>query len=157
MSNKQKVLLTRIIYGLLVVLVIGLSVFIVSLSRKVNLQNKEIADLKRLNASLEDDYVKNIATITIVDLEGKEKSYFVDKNLNISVYSFLISKDYTSDDFTTLDGIDYFYKNGMTDILELKENQDYYLTDEWGSFLYVGLQAIIIDQDLTVVFSPFPS
>lgn len=158
MSKAKKLLLTKIILGTLTALafvLIGLTIF---LSGKINQLNKQNKALKELNESYEGfldelgvDNYEHFVFLTYIDLDGNETIYFVDKRLELSIYEFLLTKDFSVDDFASYDGTNYYFKDTMTDVLGLDES--YY--DDYG-WLEVGLQAIVIDDDYTVIRSKYP-
>lgn len=156
MSNTKKVLTVRIVLGVLTALVLVLGSLTFINYNKVDRLETQIETLKKVNESLEDSAVENFVVLNFVDLDGSITPYLVDKTLEISIYDFLLTTNKFKDsDFSSFDGENYYFNSSnpdvylKTDVLELQDDGNYYDL-EWGS-LVVGLQAIILDQNYTVV------
>lgn len=161
MSKTKKLLVVRIIFGVLVALVLVLGSLTVVSYNKNNRLNDQIDNLKELNESLTDTAVENFVILTLVDVDKEGaitavKPYFVDKTLDMSIYAFLLTTpDFKDEDFATYDNSNYYFNSTQdgvylkTDVLELQDNASYY-DQEWGS-LVVGLQAVKITNNYTVV------
>lgn len=182
MSNKTRgIVLKSILIGL-VTLVLVLGGVLIYTGTKISKQNDQIGTLQDVNESLSsslqdannkiDDLLEelgrepsesekeNYVVLTVIDEDGNHSVFVVDKRHELSIYDFLLTqKGYSVDDFQSYDGTNYYFANALTDVLELMDNTDYYLTEEWDGVEYtslvVGLQAIVIDQDFTVVKTGF--
>ncbi len=156
--NKKTNIIKITLWGL-TVLIIALSVVIgfqIDTNKKLNIQ---IDALKEVNKSLEEDKVGNYVVLNFVDVDGTITPYLVDKTLELTIFEFLLTKDFSADDFESYDGENYYFKDSMTDVLELKDNENYYETNEWGGVIYtslvVGLNKIKIDRNYTVIKTGF--
>ncbi len=166
MSSKVKMLIIRIVMVVLFGTTLTFGGLFIKSQKQLATSQDQVTNLKELNESLNgflenigvDDY-EDFVFITFIDIDGTETTYFVDKTLNLTIYDFLLTQNFDIDDFESYDGTNYYFKNALTDVLELKDNTDYYETSEWDGVIYtsliVGLQAIVIDQDYTVVRSAF--
>lgn len=162
MSNKKKVLFTRITLGLLLALVLLFGSLTIVNQKKIGRLETQIENLKDLNESLENSDIENFVVLNFVDIDGTIKPYFVDKTLNMSIYEFLLTtKDFKDSDFITHNDKDYFLGTDepltyiITDVVELQGNPDYYEIGDGWQMLEVGLQDIIMDQNYTLVKSVF--
>lgn len=160
MSQTKKVLIVRIILGVLTALVLLLGSLTIINYNKVNRLETQIVNLKTVNESLESSAIENFVVLNFVDLDGSVTPYLVDKTLEISIYDFLLTTNkFTDSDFASYDEVNFYFNSSTpnvfikTDVLELKDDEDYYDL-EWGS-LVVGLQAIILDKNYTVVRDKF--
>lgn len=169
MSDKTKMFITRILVLILVATSAVLGGFIVKKQRDLTVANGQIETLSDANKSYENaikellqtgktDKLESV-TLTVIELDNSETVFEVYLIANISIYDFLLLNGYNKSDFDTFDGTNYYFKNSLTDVNELKDNEDYYETSVWDGVTYVslivGLQDIIIDQNLTVVRSGF--
>lgn len=154
MSKKN---IFKIVLSSLVMATLVLSGLLWVQTSKINRLNNQINVLKDINESLESNEVKNYVTLVYIDnIEDTITHYLVNKELEISIYDYLLTREeFTVDDFSSYDGDNYYFNNALTDVLELKNNEAYYETSEWGTFMLVGLQAIILDQNYTVVRTGF--
>lgn len=158
MSKEKKVLFTRVIMGVLVALVLVLGSFVIINQAKINRLEIQIDNLREVNDSLEQANIENFVILTVIDdIDEETVTYLVDKTLEMSIYDFLLTTNkFTDDDFSSLDGEHFFFTATTpmvyysTDVLELMDNDNYYTTDEWGSFLTTGLNKITINQNYTV-------
>lgn len=140
-------------------LIIILSIITLSNVSKINKLNKQIDTLKDVNEKLDNDIYENYVILTYIDKTKDDdyvKSYLINKNLDLSIYDFLLTtKDFTSDDFSSFDQKNYYFKDSMTDVLELKDNDTYYLENEYGNTLVKGLQSVKLNKNYTVVKSKY--
>lgn len=154
MSKKN---IFKIVLSSLVMATLVLSGLLWVQTSKINRLNNQINVLKDINESLESNEVKNYVTLVYIDnIEDTITHYLVNKELEISIYDYLLTREeFTVDDFSSYVEDNYYFNNALTDVLELKNNEAYYETSEWGTFMLVGLQAIILDQNYTVVRTGF--
>lgn len=157
MSTKKKVLSLRIVLGALVALVLFLGTLTVVNYQKINRLETQVDNLKTVNQSLSDSEVSEYVVLNFIDFDGSITPHLVKKSLNISIYDYLLTlPSFDDSDFNSFDEKNYYFaalsatEYVQTEVLELKDNKDYYTTDEWGSFLSVGLQAIKLDRNYTV-------
>jgi len=150
----QKKHITQIISSLLMIIVISLSIVTISNINKINELNGQIDTLKDINEKLEEDDKKNYVILTYIDKTNDTvSSYLVNKNLDISVYDYLLStKDFNVDDFASWDSENYYFDGFKTDVLELMNDEEYYEIGEYTT-LVKGLQAVIMNKNYTVVKS----
>lgn len=160
MSKKTKVLSLRIIFVVLIAMVLFLSTLTFLNIKKLNRLENQINNLRDTNEVLLNSSVSEYVILNFVDINGSITPYFVNKNLKISIYDFLLTtKDFKDTDFESFDSKNYYFSAlsstefVKTEVTELKDNSDYYTEDEWGKFLIVGLQAITLDRNYTVVRS----
>jgi hypothetical protein len=158
MSNEKKGLTLRIIFGVLVASVLLLGALTVIKVLEVKRLEKQVENVKTVNQSLLDSSVSEYVVLNFVDIDGSITPYLVNKNLGMSIYDFLLTTpDFEDSDFGSFDGTNYYFNSStethITGVVELEDNPNYYDTD-WG-FLIVGLQAIIINQNYTVVRSVY--
>lgn len=164
----NKKVLLQIVLGLLVLLVVSLSVVVGVQATKNNKLEDQINVIKKhnsnwvLNSEEEVDELRDAlnddlryVVVTFIDIDESETYYVVDKNKKLTVYDLLILTTHSVDDFASYDDVNYYFKDAMTDVVELKDNENYYEDSEWGAFLIVGLQGILVDQNLTVIKSGF--
>lgn len=166
MSNKVKMLITRIVILILIATSIVLGGFLVKNHRELTLAENKIEDVNNTNVAYQ-EIIKELAatggksdkletvTLTVIELDNSTTTFDVYLILNISIYDFLLLNGYSKNDFDSWDGANFYFKNSLTDVNELKDNSDYYDTDGVYTSLVVGLQDIIIDQNLTVVRSGY--
>lgn len=163
MSNEKKVLTLRIIFGVLVASVLLLGALTVIKVLEVKRLEKQVENVKTVNQSLLDSSISEYVVLNFVDSDGTITPYFVNKNLNISIYDFLLTTpDFEDSDFSSFNGTDYYFagtnadgKYYKTEVKELEDNPNFYESSEWGNSLVVGLQAIKINQNYTVIRSLF--
>lgn len=160
MSKEKRVLSLRIILGVLVASVLLLGTLTTLNVRQVGRLETQIDNLKKVNQSLIDSSVNEHVVLNVVDVDGSITPYVVNKNLGLSIYDFLLTTNKFSDsDFDSFDGTNYYFsalsptEYVKTEVIELENNPNFYSSDEWGSYLTVGLQAIILNQNYTVVRS----
>lgn len=150
MTNNKKQLATKIILISLILLVSLLFSLLMATTNKLN-SIKDLSTDTVVSGDLDDYYV------VTYKYDEVEKTFFILKTEEeVNLFSFLLTFEmFDQNDFSSFDGINYYFSNTMTDVLELKDDSNYYKTDEWGTFLVVGLQAIYINQNLTIVRSNY--
>lgn len=150
MTNNKKQLATKIILISLILLVSLLFSLLMATTNKLN-SIKDLSTDTVVSGDLDDYYV------VTYKYDEVEKTFFILKTEEeVNLFSFLLTFEmFDQNDFSSFDGINYYFSNTMTDVLELKDDSNYYKTDEWGRFLVVGLQAIYINQNLTIVRSNY--
>ena len=140
-------------------LVGGLTLTVISnngYKTQINNQNVIIERYEGILADvLGEDSEYETVFLTVIELDGSEKEIKVYVDLNLTIRDVLLLNGYTQDDFTSYDGINYYFVNSMTDVPELEDNSDYYESSEWEGVVYrnlvVGINFILMDQNYTVI------
>lgn len=150
----QRKHVAQITLSILMLIIIAFSIFTIGELNKIKDLNEQIENLKDKIEHLEQEKEVKYVILTYIDKDKKEvKSYLVDKDINISIYDFLLTtKDFSLEDFDSWDQVNYYFKGSKTDVLELMENTDYYEIGEYTT-LVVGLQAIKMKENYTVIKS----
>lgn len=160
MSKEKKVFSLKVVFGVLIASVFLLGALTFINLHQLNRLEKQIVNLKKVNESLLDSSISEYVVLNFVDIDGSITPYLVNKNLSISVYDFLLTTpDFTDSDFDSFDGENFYFaalsvtEYVKTEVIELEDNSNYYSQDQWGKYLTVGLQAIILNQNYTIVRS----
>lgn len=162
MNNKKSLIQKVLLYSLLAVSVVLLSLTIV-FANKYKGASSLLSSFQEnsivLNQNQHDSINttdKEFYTLTIKDLDDEFNLYILKiDGFKLDVYTALIlSGVYNQDDFISLNDKYYFgnaTNTAKTDVLELMNDDDYYMTDEYGTSFVAGLQAVIIDRNYTVI------
>lgn len=162
MKNRVNVVRSILATLLLVVVLLG-SLLVVNNGKRVDLQERidtqqdQIKELEDKISELDVEYF----TLTVVETDGSEEEIKVyDIYTEMTIMDALVSSGtYEESDFVSYDGINYYFKDTMTDVNELKEDTDFYETSEYNGVTYtsliVGLNNIPADQDYTIERTSF--
>lgn len=146
-TEKNSIIKIVLIISLLLITLLS-TMLVVSLVSNNKLK-KQIDNIEN-----NDVYNGDLDNYFIIEYQYNEinKKYILSKETQMSIYEFLLTQSFfKANDFSSFDGINYYFNNTFTDVLELKGNLDYYVKNEYGEFLIVGLQAINITKNLTIV------